>query len=221
MKILHIKPTASGAPTNQGILFLIEPLISPHKQLSKYYTLLIASPYLDGASAALKVLDDELGRRSCQAFVIMLTDQHTFSGTSKAMSTLVSSGFKNLYGVAFDTGTCPRDLTMHVKLYAAWQYCPSRKELKENIVQLSASAARDRLVSLITKGETVGEMNAMYTPIFTALGSANFTADAQVIGTQHEVMVQSEDSDFCDECRTIFGEILQSYTSPEMYLFGI
>jgi len=194
----------------------VEPLIAPGRDLSKYFTVLIASPYLDGAVDALKVLDRELGKRGCKAFVVILTDQHKWPRPSEAMNKLISSGFANLYGVAFDAAG--KDLSMHAKLYSAWQYCPTREDFLE-LENLPAGELRDRLVDLIHRGVSIGSMNAMYEPIFAAVGSANCTEAALVNGDQHEILVRSEDPEFCKDCRKLFGNILKSYKTPERYFF--
>ena len=216
MKLLHIAPPPSATNRNAGIDFLVEPLIAPGRDLSKYFTVLIASPYLDGAVDALKVLDRELGKRGCKAFVIILTDQHDFSPPSPAIKALVAADFKNLYGVAFDAAE--GKLFMHSKLYSAWQYCPTRKDFLE-LENLPAGELRDRLVDLIHGGVSIGSMNAKYEQIFAAVGSANCTEAALVNGEQHEILIRSEDPEFCKDCRKLFGNILKSYATPERHFF--
>lgn len=216
MKLLHIAPPTSASSRNAGIDFLISPFIAHGRELSKYFTVLIASPYLDGAVDALKVLDLELGKRACKACVVILTDQHDFSPPSPAIKALVAADFTNLYGVAFDAAG--QKLFMHAKLYSAWQYCPTREDIQK-LGNLSAEALRDRLVDLIHNDRPIGGMNAMYEPIFTAVGSAKCTEAALVNGEQHEILIRSEDPEFCKDCRKLFGNILKSYATPERYFF--
>ena len=178
-------------------------------QLSPHFTLLVCTPYIDGAASIFSDIDAYCKYNNLTCFVILLTDQGGYTGISPAITAIKGAGYYNLFGVIFDANTIEKKLYVHSKIYAAYQYHPNKNTIFKKCAE-GRGRLKESVAKLVLKGTQMDNISAMFEPIMVAFGSANLTHDAIKTCDQHEIIVKTSDNSTVDFFRSIFGHYIHN-----------